>query len=68
VSAANWIPAHASDEVINLFYIGDYDALTNDFLLQHGGFFGAFEVQTKGNRMSWPRGWRRRTSGSARGW
>jgi len=49
VSAANWIPAHASDEVINLFYIGDYDAQTNDFLLQHGGFFGAFEVQTKGN-------------------
>jgi len=27
--------------VINLVYIGDYDALTNDFLLQHGGFFGA---------------------------
>lgn len=49
VSAANWIPAHASDGVINLTYIGDYDALTNDFLLQNGGFFGAFEVQTNGN-------------------
>jgi hypothetical protein len=34
---------------MNLGYIGDYDALTSDFLLQHGGFFGAFEVQTRGN-------------------
>ncbi len=49
MSAANWLPAHAYDGVINLFYIGDYDALTNDFLLQHSGFFGAFEVQTNRN-------------------
>jgi hypothetical protein len=49
VSEASWVPAHAADGVINLFYIGDYDALTSDFLLQHGGFFGAFEVQTNGN-------------------
>jgi len=49
VSEASWVPAHAADGVINLNYIGDYDALTSDFLLQNGGFFGAFEVQTKGN-------------------
>jgi hypothetical protein len=49
VSEASWVPAHAADGVINLFYIGDYDALTSDFLLQHGGFFGTFEVQTNGN-------------------
>jgi hypothetical protein len=49
VSEASWVPAHAADGVINLTYIGDYDALTSDFLLQHSGFFGAFEVQTNGN-------------------
>jgi len=49
VSEARWVPGHATDGVINLFYIGDYDALTSDFLLQHGGFFGTFEVQTDGN-------------------
>jgi hypothetical protein len=49
VSEASWTPAHAADSVINLFYIGDYDALASDFLLQQGGFFGAFEVQTNGN-------------------
>jgi len=49
VSHAGWTPAHAADGVINLSYIGDYDALTSDFLLQHSGFFGAFEVQTDGN-------------------
>ena len=49
VSEASWVPAHAADGQVNLFYIGDYDALTSDFLLQHGGFFGAFEVQTNGN-------------------
>lgn len=49
VSAANWTPAHASDLVINLFYIGDYDSISSDFLLQNPGFFSSFEVQTDGN-------------------
>ena len=49
VSEANWVPAHAADGVMDLHYIGDYDALSSDFLLQHGGFFGAFQVQTMGN-------------------
>jgi hypothetical protein len=49
VSEASWTPAHAADVVVNPFYIGDYDALSSDFLLSHGGFFGAFEVQTNGN-------------------
>jgi hypothetical protein len=48
-SEASWVPAHDSDGVINITYIGDYDALTSDFLLQKSGFFGAFEVQTGGN-------------------
>jgi hypothetical protein len=49
VSAASWFPAHNTDGVINTVYIGDYDALTSDFLLRNQGFFGSFEVQTNGN-------------------
>jgi hypothetical protein len=49
VSEASWVPAHAADALMMLNYIGDYDALTSDFLLQQGGFFGAFEVQTNGD-------------------
>lgn len=49
VSTSNWTPAHASDAVINLFYIGDYDSISSDFLLQNSGFFSSFEVQTDGN-------------------
>jgi len=49
VSEARWVPAHAADGLVDLHYIGDYDALSSDFLLQHGGFFGAFQVQTMGN-------------------
>lgn len=49
VSNANWLPLHAADGLINLTYIGDYDALTSDFLLRNDGFFGTFEIQTNGN-------------------
>jgi len=42
-------PAHASDEGSTCFYIGDYDAADHDFCSTRR-FFGAFEVQTKGNR------------------
>lgn len=49
VSQASWTPAHAADGVINLSYIGDYDAVSSDFLLQNAGFFSTFEVQTGGN-------------------
>jgi hypothetical protein len=49
VSSSSWLPLHFSDQVINPTYIGDYDALTSDFLLESGGFFGTFEIQTNGN-------------------
>jgi hypothetical protein len=49
VSSSNWLPMHASDQFIVPTYIGDYDALTSDFLLQNDGFFGSFEIQTNGN-------------------
>jgi hypothetical protein len=49
VSAANWTPAHGADDLINSSYIGDYDAISSDFLLQNPGFFSSFEVQTNGN-------------------
>jgi hypothetical protein len=48
-SNSNWVPAHGNDNIINPVYMGDYDALTSDFLLQSGGFFGTFEIQDNGN-------------------
>lgn len=49
VSSSGWLPLHSSDQVINSVYIGDYDALTSDFLLGSSGFFGTFEIQINGN-------------------
>ncbi|HXM98256.1 MAG TPA: sialidase family protein [Candidatus Dormibacteraeota bacterium] len=48
-SNANWVPAHHTDNTINTVYIGDYDAMTSDFLMLNSGFFGTFEVQDNGN-------------------
>jgi hypothetical protein len=49
VSFSEWLPLHNADGLINTLYIGDYDALTSDFLLGSDGFFGTFEIQTNGN-------------------
>jgi hypothetical protein len=49
VSSSNWIPMHDADMLINTAYIGDYDAITSDFLLGNEGFFGSFEIQSGGN-------------------
>jgi hypothetical protein len=49
LSFSKWLPVHGSDQFINRVYIGDYDALTSDFTLKNGGFFGSFEIQTDGN-------------------
>jgi hypothetical protein len=52
VSNSNWLPVHDADRVISVndpAYIGDYDALTSDFLQAIPGFFGAFEILTTGN-------------------
>jgi hypothetical protein len=48
-SEFGWTPAHAADGVINPSYIGDYDAVSSDFLLQRNGFFSSYEVQFNGN-------------------
>jgi hypothetical protein len=49
ISEAGWAPSHGADAVINASYIGDYDAVSSDFLQTQSGFFGSFEVQTDGN-------------------
>jgi len=49
VSHSNWLPVHAADQLVNPVYMGDYDALTSDFLLQNDGFYGTFEIITNGN-------------------
>jgi hypothetical protein len=48
-SKSNWVPVHFSDDLINTTYMGDYDALTSDFLGTSEGFFGSFEILDKGN-------------------
>jgi len=40
---------HNADGLISTLYIGDYDEITDDFLLGSDGFFGTFEIQTNGN-------------------
>jgi hypothetical protein len=49
VSTVNWTATHAADGLLNPAYMGDYDAVSSDFLLQNTGFFSSFEVQTFGN-------------------
>jgi hypothetical protein len=49
VSSSEWLPLHSADGLINPTYIGDYDAITSDFLLRSDGFFGTFEIQSNGN-------------------
>jgi hypothetical protein len=49
VSSSSWAPVHDADMLINTAYIGDYDAITSDFLLGSAGFFGSFEIQSDGN-------------------
>ena len=38
----NWSPWHATDVLINPFYLGDYDTVASDFLLGNSGFLGAY--------------------------
>jgi hypothetical protein len=51
VSTVNWVPA-ADTDPLNPNpgdAVGEYDALTSEFLLQGDGFFGAFEIEMSGN-------------------
>ena len=50
-SSLNWMPAFDPDALDPNpgNGIGKYDALTSEFLLQSGGFFGAFEIEIGGN-------------------
>jgi hypothetical protein len=38
----NWQPWHATDAYGNPYYLGDYDAVANDFAMVHSGFLGAY--------------------------
>lgn len=46
VTLSSWLPFHATDRLINLVYMGDYDGLTTDSTHTNTGFFGAFQIQT----------------------
>jgi hypothetical protein len=46
ITLSSWLPFHATDRLINLFYMGDYDGLTTDNTRSNTGFFGAFQIQS----------------------
>jgi hypothetical protein len=51
VSNLHWLPSLNTDPLDPSGYsIGDYDALTSDFMLHGDGFFGAFIVEISGNQ------------------
>jgi hypothetical protein len=42
-----WSPFHATDALLNPYYMGDYDQLTSDVLGERRGFLGAFSRQDR---------------------
>jgi hypothetical protein len=51
VTSVNWVPAVDSDPLNPTpgNAVGEYDAVTAEFLLHSDGFFGAFEIEISGN-------------------
>jgi hypothetical protein len=47
ITPAASAPIHATDDLINPFYMGDYDTVASDTLKTTSGFIGAFQI-TKG--------------------
>lgn len=43
-SSPSWSPIHATDTLINPFYMGDYDVVASDFTRSTLGFIGAFQM------------------------
>jgi len=43
-TVANWPPIHATDDLINGFYLGDYDGVTSDATLATPGFISSFNI------------------------
>jgi hypothetical protein len=44
MTTASFSPIHATDDLINGFYMGDYDTVASDSLELTSGFIGAFQV------------------------
>jgi hypothetical protein len=51
-SALSWLPSLNADPLDPEagYGIGEYDALTSEFMLHGDGFFGAFVVEVSGNQ------------------
>jgi hypothetical protein len=45
-SSPSWSPIHATDGLINPFYMGDYDSLASSFTRSSPGFIGAFQMMS----------------------
>lgn len=46
LTTSGWVPAHATDELVGLTYLGDYDVVTAEATGQQKGFFSSFQVET----------------------
>lgn len=44
VTTSSWAPIHGTDDIINPFYLGDYDTVASDATLSTPGFIGAFQI------------------------
>lgn len=44
VTTQSFLPIHGADDLVNAYYMGDYDTVTTDLLQTTGGFIGAFQV------------------------
>jgi hypothetical protein len=47
IEDTRFAPFHATDSLINPFYMGDYDTVASDFTLTNDGFVGAFQIITQ---------------------
>jgi hypothetical protein len=44
VTTKSFRPIHGADDLVNAYYMGDYDTVSSDVLQGTGGFIGAFQV------------------------
>jgi hypothetical protein len=56
VENSHFSPYHATDNLTDPLYMGDYDVVTSDFTLTSAGFVGAFRLSLNVEiRTWWPR-------------
>lgn len=52
---SNWLPIHATDFILDSFYMGDYDGVASDFTKTNSGFINASSYALYGRFRAQPR-------------